>query len=238
MEHSEAIILTQYPYRESSLVLHAYTLEWGMQAFLINGVRKTNAKNKAAFFQPLSRLRLTAYYRPGRDLHRLKEWSVTEANHGIMGHFVKSTIALFMADVLHKVLRSHQSEPELFAFVSSRVQWLNGANEGLALLPIQFVHALCKPLGVEPILGTYSNERRVFDLLDGQFVAAVPEHTAYWSGDDAELFAAGRQAGFLQQLRREQRRRLLELWLQYLRIHHEGMGQLQSHKILSEVFDD
>jgi hypothetical protein len=141
-----------------------------------------------------------------------------------------------MADLLHKVLRAHQSEPAMFEFVKRQVALLNASRVDLGVFALRFVIQLSGPLGVEPILEGFGAGRSVFDVLEGQFVDEPPAHAAYWQGPQAGLFARSAVAEHPGALSRSERRQLLDLWLQYLRVHHEGMARVESHYILAEVF--
>ncbi|MEN9444623.1 MAG: Recombination protein terminal, partial [Bacteroidota bacterium] len=50
LQQSAGIILTQYPFGETSLVVHVYTLEYGILSMLTNGVRKAKSRQKPSNF--------------------------------------------------------------------------------------------------------------------------------------------------------------------------------------------
>ena len=53
-----------------------YTEAYGRQSFMVNGARSKRSVIKTVAFQPLYLLDLEIYYKPGREIHRLKDLTV------------------------------------------------------------------------------------------------------------------------------------------------------------------
>ena len=68
------IVLNTRPYRETSLLVNAYTNIWGRADFVIKGIRTPGQRAAASLFHPLSILEAQTYYKSERDLHQLKEF--------------------------------------------------------------------------------------------------------------------------------------------------------------------
>ena len=54
LQKTRAVVLSTIEYAEASLIVKAYTEQFGLQSFLVNGVRKNKSKHTPAIFQPLS----------------------------------------------------------------------------------------------------------------------------------------------------------------------------------------
>ena len=121
IEKSKAIVLHLVKYAESSVIVTVYTLGRGRQAYLINGVRNPKSKQKPALLQPMFLLDIEAYHKPGREVHRLKEYKLSGVYQAIPFDVVKSTIAIFIGEILYKVLRSEESDEHLFNFICQSI---------------------------------------------------------------------------------------------------------------------
>ena len=71
LEKTRGIYLHHINYSETSIIARIYTEKFGIQSYLIQGVRKRKASFSKSLFQSLFLLDMEVYYRPGRDLQRL-----------------------------------------------------------------------------------------------------------------------------------------------------------------------
>ena len=72
---TEGIVFRQMKWKESSLIADIFTLDWGLQSFIINGVHKRGDSRLASALQLLHIIELQAYYNDQKTLHRVKELS-------------------------------------------------------------------------------------------------------------------------------------------------------------------
>ena len=54
LNKTSGIILYTTKYADTSLIAKIYTSDFGLQSYIINGVRSKKSKSKATLFQPLS----------------------------------------------------------------------------------------------------------------------------------------------------------------------------------------
>jgi DNA repair protein RecO (recombination protein O) len=202
---------------------------------LTNGVRKAKSRQKPSNFLPLNLVEIQFYYKEKADIHRIKEIVVQQPNHGLLGNFSKSAISLFLAEVLHKSLKTQASDPVLFQFIVSKIEALNGLETGLARFPLQFVVEYCSQLGIAPNAQAADNST-YFDINDGCFTSKTPSHSHYWRAEDTAVFRKSLHITESLELDKSERKHALDLWMHYLRSHLEGFGHLNSLKVLYEVF--
>src|SRR5512140_2137561 len=100
-----AIILHQLKYTDSGIIVQVYTRKFGRLSVLIKGMRNKKAGRHNIHFQPLSVLDLVIYFRASRGIQLLKEFSVSYSPAGIQNNVIKTSIALFIAEVLTSVLK-------------------------------------------------------------------------------------------------------------------------------------
>ena len=83
----------------------------------------------------------------------------------------KSSIAIFMSEILGKTVRESEANPHLYSYISSSVQILEHLQGGVANFHIHFITHLCKMLGFMP-LDNYSAGTPVFDIAMAKFIPA------------------------------------------------------------------
>ena len=102
LQKTQGIALSYLRYRETSIIARVYTEEFGLQSYIVNGVRSAKSKNnRIALFQPLTLLEMVVYYKNDRDLHRLSEVKTNHPFQSLPFEVAKSTIALFVTEMLN-----------------------------------------------------------------------------------------------------------------------------------------
>ena len=72
--NTKAIVLNSLKYGDTSLIVRCFTLNEGIKTYLIRGVLKAKkGKIKAAYFQPLTQLKIEANHNNKGNLNSLKE---------------------------------------------------------------------------------------------------------------------------------------------------------------------
>lgn len=237
---SQAIVLHQLKYSESSVIVSLYTKTWGRQSYLINGIRSSKSKTKGGFLQPLFLLEVEAYQKPGREIQRLKEFKMAEVYSSLPFDIVKSTMALFMAELLSKVLRSEEPDEALFDFIFHSLLYFDSMEKGAANFHLWFMVKLIGYLGYQ-LENNRTDVLVFFDLKAGSFVAHRPSHPNTPDTEVSELLSKLMSLP-VEQIDRfhasgSMRTRLLETLVECYAIHFEGIGNFNSLKILKEVFN-
>jgi len=240
IEKTLGIVLKQIKYGESSLIVHLYTRNWGRLSILVPAARTSSRSKKAYLFQPLTLLELDVYHKPARDLQKIKE----ARNHYPLVHLthdpVKSAIALFLADVLHKSLREETSNEELFDFLESHIQFLDIADQGVANFHLYFLLRLSRHLGFSPGIPP-AREGVWFDLAHGVFTSAPPVHDYFLIPPLTTLMIElmSVQVSDLGSIKMDRNTRmdLLNGILRYYYLHLEGLGEIKSQEVLHSLFD-
>lgn len=113
---TKGIILRSVKFGETSVIVTILTELFGLQSYLVNGVRTSSLKgsSKIALFQPSAMLDLIIYHQESKNLQRLKEYSWNHLYQNIFSDVVTNAIALFMIELLQKCLKQPEPNPELF----------------------------------------------------------------------------------------------------------------------------
>jgi len=237
---TRGVVLHSIKYGDSSLIVHVYTEKYGRQSFMVSGVRGRKGKNKASFFMPLSLLDLEIYYKPKRDMQRISETRILIPFHDIPFHIDKNTIALFISEILYKVLKEHEENPPLFEFLLNAIGFLDVYEGNIANFHLVFLMNLSRFLGFYPNVETYE-DGYYFDLKNGSFKKSVPYHPNYLEKKQSVLFRELLSVNFSNfqayHPTGKERKGLLELVINYFGLHIESLGNINSYRILKEVFN-
>ena len=116
IEKTRGIVLHQVKYSDSGIVIQLYTKKFGRQSFMIKGLRNKKSGRHSVFFQPLFILDLELYYKESRGMQTIKELSVYYSPSDIYSNIRKSSVAMFLGEVLTSILREESPNEELFGF--------------------------------------------------------------------------------------------------------------------------
>ncbi len=165
---SRAIILSSRAYGDSSKLIHAFTRDFGRQAFIAKGARK--AKNKfASSLEPMSLSKLYYYAKPGRSLHLLSN-SEIEFNHsGLSRSLTHSACGLMMSELLNSAMPEGADYPHLFDRLTLYYNILNTIPENPFNFLVYFIAELADELGFRLMnnKGTHGGGIVFISLSDG-----------------------------------------------------------------------
>jgi DNA repair protein RecO (recombination protein O) len=231
------IVLHQLKYSDSSVIAHIYTQLGGRQSFIVQGARSKSGGKKANLLQPLNILEMEVYQRGSRELQKLKEIRNKIPLNRISLDPVKTAIALFMAELLYKVLKEQEPNSGLFSFLEKSIEFFDLMEQDYINFHLAFMLQLSKHLGFSPT-NNYEPTNRFFDLQNGVFLSHLPVHP-YALGEDIseklhQLLSLGFQGSMI--LTNAQRRELLDSILLYYSLHITGVDKFHSLDVLREVF--
>lgn len=238
---TKGIVLRTIKYGESSLVVTMFTELFGVQTYLVNGVRSSK-KNpaKANYFLPGALLDLVVYHSEQRNMQRIKEFSWAVIYQQVLSDVIKNCIALYMVELLHKCLKQPEQNAELFYFCEDAFLQLDVAEKTVtANFPLYFVLHLTQFFGFK-MSDEYSETDHILDLQEGCFTATYPLHQNFIDGENAiltsHLLRAMQPAelGSLK-LNQDTRRKLLLQYHDYYALHIPDFGQLKTLGVLHEV---
>lgn len=222
---TKGIVLNSVKYSESSIICKIYTSNFGLQSYLINGVRKK--KGGSAYYQPLNILDLTVYHRNNSQLQRVKEVKTPAAYSSIPFHVLKSSIAMFLAEVLSQCLKEVEENIELFSFIESALLELDKA-EFDSQFHLRFLIALSGYLGFYPNLDNH--HLPYFDLINGCFCEKKGDHKHYLKNTSDFVSA-------LKLEKTHNKNKILEYILDYYKLHVDGFSHIKSKGVLESVLN-
>ncbi|MGN6164287.1 MAG: DNA repair protein RecO [Flavisolibacter sp.] len=239
---TKGIVLRSVKYGETSVVVTVFTELFGLQSYLVNGVRTASKKGgtKAALFQPAAVLDLIAYHNEFKNLQRLKEFKWDYLYHHIFSDVRKNAVALFMIELLTKCLKQPEANADLFYFTEDSLHRLDEANDTItANFPLFFALHLAVFFGFR-ISDEYSDHKHYLDLEEGTFVEEQPKHPHYLQDREAAAVShilKTMHPTELQQvtLNQELRRRITHALEEYYTLHIPDFGTLRTLPVLREL---
>jgi DNA repair protein RecO (recombination protein O) len=242
LHKTKAIVLRTVKYGETSLIATMYTELFGIQSFMINGVRSAarSASGKANLLQPAAILELVMYQNEKKNLQRIKEFHWSFLYKDLFYNVIKNSIALFMVELLQKTLKEPEANPELFYFIEDAFLHLDESNDiVMANYPLFFALHLTSFYGFR-FRDTWSASRTILDLQEGEFVSEIPQHPYFL---DANASFITSQLLKVQvpfelseiKLNKESRRALLQAYQVFYALHVSDFGTMKTLPVLQEV---
>lgn len=230
------IALRTVRYNDRHNIVTCYSAERGRVAFAVNAGAGKGASRLRALLMPLSIVECEADFRPGRDIGTMANVRAITALHGIHSSPVKSTLTLFLAEVLCSVLQEGPADDTVWRYVAEGVVRLDRLEAGRAAnFHICFLHGLAQLLGIAPEADEY-RPGMVFDMVDGRFRLTPPLHSRYLSAADSRAVWIVSRLTYDNMHRwhlgREQRRQVLDAVLSYYTLHYAGLGGLKSLEVV------
>jgi DNA repair protein RecO (recombination protein O) len=235
LHKTKGIVIRTVKYGETSLIVTLYTELFGIQSYLVNGVRTSSKRGtgKAVYFQPAAILDMLVYHNDLKNLQRIREFSWAFLYSTIFSDILTNAVAVFIVELLQKTIKQPEPNPELFYFVEDSFLHLDNA-EGrvLANFPLFFILHLAGFFGFR-IQDIYSRKNSILDLREGQFVSELPPHPEVLEGPlayHAAQLLRVRQPEELQELalNQETRRALLQAFQTFYALQIPDFGEMRT----------
>jgi DNA repair protein RecO (recombination protein O) len=245
---ARGIVFHTIKYSETSVIVKIYTDFSGIRSYMARGVRSTKSRTRPGLFQPLTLLDLVVYHRERNSIQSFREVKLAIPYRSIPFDVNKSSVALFINELMFKSIREEEPNPELFSFLWQSCRDLDELSVPAHAFHLYFTARLMHYLGFFPH-DTWSDAAPFFNLREGVFQTRVPDHPQYLDEHESRmlhtllascpapsceatsewyspsLFPDGRT-----------RKKLLDILLLYYQLHLPGFSGMQSHLVLHDVF--
>lgn len=242
LHHTRGIVLRTVKYGETSVIVSIFTELFGLQSYLVNGVRTSTKKGsgRANLFQPSAILDMIVYHSELKQLQRIKEFKWGALYQHVLSDVKKNAVALFMIELLTKCVKQPESNPDLYHFAEDALLHLDAATETVsANFPLFFALHLPVFFGLR-IQDNYSSATPYLDLQEGIFVSQPPYHSMIL--EDKPAFITSQLLKVQQpeelediKLHHEFRRNLLQAYEKYYALHIQDFGTMRTLPVLREI---
>ena len=238
LHKTRGIVFKTTDYSDTSVIVQVFTEKFGLQSYLINGVKKPKAKIKKNILQPLHLLDMVVYYKASGTIQRIAELRHQPVFQSIPYDMVKSSLVLFLNEMLYKSIRQQVADAILFEFLFRSIEILDQQEKGLDLFHLYILLRLTRFLGFYPDT-TRAQSADCFDLKAGCYTSDLPPHRWVLQQPHTSLWTSLLNASFdsLEHLRiaAADRRILLDKIVNYYQLHLECLGQIKSYDVLKEL---
>ena len=236
--NTRGIVFQKVNYSESSIIVKIYTEEFGIQSYIVRGIKSKRSSFKLAYFQPLTILDLVVYHKENKNIHNIKEVKVLYAYHDVMINPVKQSFLFFLNEILFKTIKEETQNKLLFEWLFNSLTWLDLTDKKVINYHLIFLFQLSRFLGFYPKFSDH-DEVNYFDLQEGHFQANRPEHPNYTSGEIVKLMVLIGKSTFEDSselvLGNKNRRKILEVLVNYYQLHLPNIGNIKSLEVLQNI---
>jgi len=218
---TQAIVLSAIKFQEKSLIVKCFTQSDGLKSYFIQSAFSSKKSNqKIAYFQPLNILEIEANHKNKGTLEHFKEVKLAYNYQNINTDIVKSSMVLFLSEVLHNSIFEEEKNENLFSYLETSLMWLD-THDTISNFHLIFLFQFTKFLGFYPQM--QETDAAYFEMIDGVFspfqgTSCLNEHETLLLKKLLNLKFEDTQKNF----HKEERKVLLKVLLNYYSIHLQG----------------
>jgi DNA repair protein RecO (recombination protein O) len=218
LHKTRGVVFRFTKYGESSIIVNIFTELFGLQSYIVNGVRSKSSKNRIALYQPLTLLDMVVYHRENANINRIKEVKCLYPYQSIHLDIRKSAVALFINEIVNKTIKEESHAEELSDFMIKSFITLDQIENQVENFHLRFLVKLSRHLGfgaynANEILGARlideSNEKLLTNLIASDYADSIT-------------------------ISNSQRRELLDVLLKFYG-DHIAVGEIRSVQVLRDV---
>lgn len=232
---TKAIVISSLKFQEKSLIVKCFTLSSGLKSYFVrDAFSSRKASQKIAYFQPFSILEIEAVHKNKGTLENFKEIKSAVHFQSIHTDIVKSTMVMFLSEMLHHSIQEEEKNEQLFLFLETALTWLDHHDE-ISNFHLILLLEITKYLGFYPDLTDI--DLPFFEINEGVFTAfhnsnALSEHETNLLKKLIDLKFDNNQKIF----HVIERQILLKILIDFYSSHLEGFKRPKSLDILKEIF--
>lgn len=232
---TKAIVISSIKFQEKSLIVKCFTLSDGLKSYFVRDAFSSRKSNqKIAYFQPFSILEVEAIHKNKGTLENFKEIKLATPFQTIHSDIIKSTIVLFLSEMMHYSIHEEEKNEALFTYLETALLWLD-AHDDMANFHLIFLLEATKYLGFYPDISDI--DLLFFEMIEGVFtpfnaISSLSEHeTALFKKLLSLKFDTDQKTFHI-----IERQLLLKILIDYYSFHLEGFRRPKSLDVLKEVF--
>ena len=177
--------------------------------------------------------------RPNQNLQRIRDMRLHISYGSLPYDPIKGTVSLFLSEFLYYALKHELENNALFLYLCNSLQWFDRSEKGLANFHLVFLMRLTRFLGFWPNVQDYV-PGMLFDLRESTMVSVLPAHGQYLDAEESaflpKLLRMDYATMHLFRFNRQQKSRVLDILVDYYRMHIPEFPELKSLDVLRTVF--
>ena len=236
MEKAVGFVLKSLKYGDTSLILHVYTRESGMQSLIIKGFFSSKNHRLRPLQFPFSKIEYSFRNQPKTNLILPQQLQLDNGFVQLYQHPVKMLMLQFLCEILYLILREDEANASIFDFIEKELIQFNQKTVDYAEFHLIFLVQLTRSLGFDP--NRENDDLPYFDLSEGKFTNISNAQYTINEIDTnnwRKLLNAEFSENYKNQFSQAQRQQLLDIILLYLSLHMPGFKEPKSLVILKEL---
>lgn len=229
---TKGVVLRFTRYGETSIIVNVFTETFGLQSYIVNGIRSSKAKARMALYQPLTLLDMVVYHKENGNVMRLKEVKCLYPFRKIPTDISRQAIALFIIEILSKAVREQSHPEELYGFLERSFIELDTVPTPVPNFHLFFLINLSRYLGFGPQLSGEILGGRVIPVEDEKILQDIISSVHYPGQFDTEPLNV---PNLKTDVSHVQRRELLDILVRFYKVHIDHFGDVKSMAVLREV---
>lgn len=235
---TKGIVLKTVQYGETSIIASIYTEVYGLQSYMIKGVRKPKKNQALNLYQPSAILNLNVTHNPFKNLQYIQsaEWSYLYSNS--LFSVIKNAVSVYIIELLYNCIQQPEPNEDIFYLTETVLTNVDGGSSRyVANAPLYYCIHLISLLGVG-FEGRWTEETKRLDLKEGKFLAEVTHDFVLSSDVSRQIFFAMKadpEDADKLELTTAERREVLTKLHAYLKFQFPDVGLLKSWKVLQAV---
>lgn len=233
---TSAIVISSLKYGDNGLIVKCYTQNSGIESFILKNAFSGKNK-KSSIFTTLNQIKIIYDSKKNSSLNYLKESDTEIYYQSLYSNPIKTTIILFLGEILNSVLQEEEANSAMFEFLNNALNQFDSKTSAYADFHLWFLLNLTKYLGFYP---NFSGKSEFFDLESG---ISTNDYSSGFVIQKEELisFSDLIQMNFSElntsKFNQIQRKKLLEILIRYYELHISDFRRPKSLEVLYSVFE-
>lgn len=236
---TEAIVLRNTVFGDQKMIVDLFTDMLGCVSVVTRFSSSSKGKIRKQLFVPLSLIEIEMDYKENSSLQKLKNASISVPYTDIPFDSYKISISFFISEVTFFALRGENDNKALFNFVSKSLQWLDTTSKPCPNFHLVYMMGLVTFLGFMPNLDNY-HEGDCFDLRNACFECRAEGHADFLDPEQAQRIVTLARMNYstmhLFKMSHNDRNRIVDVLVDFYRLHIPGFPQLKSLDVLKQIF--
>lgn len=227
------IVLGKIRYQEKNLIVKCYTQSFGIVSYFVRNALGNSKKNHLiSYFQPLSLIKITGNYKGKGHLEYFSEVRMHHPQISIPMDYNKSTVALFLSEVLMHTIKESDTNTNLYTYLETALLWFD-THDFHPDFHLMVMMQISKYLGFYPEM---KSDNGYLSPREGIFSSQI--HSESFNLTESRLFIRLMRTKMISetQFSQSERRQLLQLLLTYYSYHIPNFSKISSLDILMNMY--
>lgn len=211
---TDLIVLGLTKIGENAVVLHCLSRDYGRKGFVVRVSKRT----PMSLYLPFNILEAEVIENPHSTLWKISSAVAKHPLHSIRSNIYKNTMTLFMSEVLYRAIHEGALEDGLYEWCERSIITLDALEGDFSNYHLRFLLELAMAMGFSPSVEDVAP-------FAGEYLQVLGEFMTLPFAESMLLPLSG-----------ERRNAMAEILLKYLAYHTESALNVQSLKVLRELY--